>query len=109
MPDDKNQENLTMRRFDDRWDASLLMGIGYTAVYAGVLMAVIFVDVPDGNGKTLDLLVGAMTVIQTQIVGYFFGSSKQAEHAQRLVAVSKERTDSVVLDMAATAAKNGHK
>lgn len=98
------------RRAEDQncWDASLVMGIGYTIVYAATLAAVIFIDIPDGNAKTLDLLVGAMTVIQTQIVGFFFGSSKNAERTQQLVAASKERAESAVREIAVTAAaKNG--
>lgn len=102
------------RRADDNnngklWDAALVMGVGYTIVYAAMLAALIFAHVPDGNGKTLDLLVGAMTVIQTQIVGYFFGSSRNAERSQQLVAASKERTDSTMREIATTAVKNGHK
>lgn len=86
------------------WDAPLVMGVMYTLVYAGMVASVVFIDIPDGNASTINNLVGAMTVIQTAITGYFFGSSKSAQDSQRLIAVSKERTDSVLRGVVASTA-----
>lgn len=68
------------------WDASLILGILYTAIYGSMIACVVFVNIPEGNAKTIDLLAGAMTIIQTTIVQYFFGSNKIADDNQRLIA-----------------------
>lgn len=104
-----------LRRFTDAqcWDATLIMGILYTIVY-GAMIYMLFADkVPVENTKTLDLLVGAMTIIQSTIVQFFFGSSKNAENSQRMIAQSKERTDSAMREIVTAAgpapASNWHK
>jgi len=88
--------NLMDRRISDCWDPALIMGVLYTMVYAFAITCVVFVDIPDSNGDIVKLLLGAMTVIQTTIVQYFFGNTKNADTNQKLIALSKERTDSVM-------------
>lgn len=89
------------RRFTDPacWDAALVMGLLYTVIYGAMITMILFIDIPDANAKTVDILAGAMTIIQTTIVTYFFGSSKNAENTQKLIAQSKERTDSVLREV----------
>lgn len=86
------------RRITDAacWDAALIMGLVYTAIYGLMVVLLIFVDIPESNQKTVDILAGAMTAIQMAIVGRFFGGSKSADDAQKLIAQSKERTDSAM-------------
>lgn len=89
------------RRITDSacWDASLVLAILYTLLYAGMVTALVLVDVPSTNEKTVDMLIGIMSAIQLAIVNRYFGGSKSAEDAQRLIAQSKERTDSVIRDV----------
>lgn len=94
------------RRITDSagWDASLILAILYTLLYAGMVGTLVLVDVPPTNEKTVDMLIGIMSAIQMSIVGRYFGGSKSAEDAQRLIAQSKERTDSVFREVVAKAA-----
>lgn len=85
------------------FDAALVMGVLYTLIYAAMVWAVLVVDIPEANEKTVGILVGAMTIIQTTIVNFFFGSSKNAESTQRLIAASKERTDTALREIATQA------
>ena len=93
------------RRIGDTpcWDASLVMGIGYTTIYAGIIGGLLLVDIPTENVDTVKILAGAMTLIQSQIVGFFFGSSKSAEVGQRVIAASNERTGSTLRNIVAGA------
>ncbi len=94
------------RRFTDPqcWDASLVMGVIYTMIYGGFLGIILLAPVPTANQTTVDILAGAMTIIQTNIVQYFFGSSKNAESTQRLIAQSKEKTDTALRELVVAAA-----
>lgn len=93
------------RRITDAacWDATLVLAIIYTLLYAGMVAALILVDVPASNEKTVDMLIGIMSAIQLAIVGRFFGGSKSADDAQRLIAQSKERTDSTLREAVSAA------
>lgn len=93
------------RRITDSqcWDAALIMGLGYTLLYAAMVFLIVLVDIPDSNAKTVDILAGAMTIIQATIVQFFFGSTKAGEVRQTLVAQSKERTDAVLREAVAAA------
>lgn len=91
------------------WDAALIMGVFYTTIYAATMMAILLVDIPDKNAQTVNILAGAMTIIQTTVVQYFFGSSKNAEDSARIIAASKEKTDEVLRTAVTTVvAPNGH-
>ena len=83
------------------WDAALVLAILYTILYAGMVGALVLIDVPSSNEKTVDMLIGIMSAIQLSIVGRYFGGSKTADDAQRLIAQSKERTDTVLRETVA--------
>ena len=89
------------RRISDSecWDASLIMAIIYTTTYAAMITMIVFVEIPVANSDVVKILSGIMTAIQVNIVQYFFGNTKTADTSQRLIAQSKERTDSVLREV----------
>src|SRR5688572_8605580 len=89
------------RRITDSqcWDPAFVLAILYTMLYGTLVILLIFVAVPPTNEKTVDTLFGIMSAIQLAIVGRYFGGSKNAEDAQRLIAQSKERTDSTLREI----------
>lgn len=96
------------KRFTDTqcWDASLILAIIYTFLYAGMVIALIIVNVPTTNEKTLDILIGIMSGIQMSIVNRYFGGSKSADDAQIFAAQNKERTDAVLRETVKEVAKD---
>lgn len=99
------------RRINDhaQLDAAIIMGVLYTVVYMLMVGMLMIVTVPPENSKTVDILVGAMTVIQTSVVSYFFGSTKFGKEALQAQSAAKERTDSTLREMvvATAATTNG--
>ncbi len=88
----------------DCWDSALIMAIIYTTTYAMMITMIVFVEIPVANADVVKILAGIMTAIQVNIVQYFFGNTKTADTSQRLIAQSKERTDSVLREVVSSAA-----
>ena len=78
---------------DLTWDAPLVMGLVYTLIYGAMITMIVLVQIPQENAQTVNVLAGAMTIIQTTIVQYFFGATKSAD-------VSKAKTDTALRDIA---------
>ncbi len=105
-PLEKRKNKLTVdRRISDPecWDSALIMAIIYTTTYAAMITMIVFVEIPPANSDVVKILAGIMTAIQVNIVQYFFGNTKTADTSQRLIAQSKERTDSVLRDVVSAA------
>lgn len=81
------------------WDASLVLAVMYTLLYAAMVMTLAFVDVPTTNEKTVDMLIGIMSAIQMSIVGRYFGGSKSADDAQQQLAHNKEKNDTALREV----------
>lgn len=61
--------------------AALIVG-GFFLVLGGLL----FVIVPSGNEKALDITLGALVAGFSGVLGYFFGSSKGSSEKDAIIA-----------------------
>jgi hypothetical protein len=89
------------RRITDfirEWYARDILAVLYTIGYLVMVGMLYLIEIPPGNKDPLLQLFGLMSAIQMALVAYYFGSSKNAESSQQLIAESKERTDSVLRD-----------
>ncbi|MCR4299333.1 MAG: hypothetical protein NUV75_11410 [Gallionella sp.] len=84
-------------------DPARILAIIYTAGYFYIVYLMMTRVLPDGNEGALNQLIGALTIIQTSIVQYYFGGSKSAEKAQMQIASSKEKSDVVMAEIAKAA------
>lgn len=75
----------------------------YTLGYFYIVYLMITQPLPDGNEGAINQLIGALTIIQTAIVQYYFGGSKSAEKAQTQIADSKAKSDIVIGEIAKAA------
>ena len=85
------------------FDPARILAMIYTLGYFYIVYLMMTTVLPDGNEGALNQLIGALTIIQTTIVQYYFGGSKSAEKAQTQIAASKEKSDVVIGEIAKAA------
>jgi hypothetical protein len=84
-------------------DPARIIATIYTLGYFYIVYLAMTTTLPDGNEAMLNQLLGALTIIQTAIVQYYFGGSKSAEKAQTQIADSKAKSDVVIGEIAKAA------
>ena len=87
-----------------RENTGAIIAILYTLGFFSMVGALLFFDVPTDNHDIMLSLAGSMTTIQVGIVGYYFGSSKNAEVSQKAAIAAKEKADTSLQVIAAKAA-----
>src|SRR5260221_355677 len=92
-------------------DTARILAILYTIGFFGLVLSLMWREVPAANKEAILLLLGMLGVVQAGIVKYFFDGSKTAELGQRAVLVGKEKADTAIQEIAKavtpTVAKNG--
>ncbi len=84
-------------------DTSRILAILYTLGFFAIVFVMMLRGIPQENADAINQLLGALTIIQTTIVAFFFGGSKGAETMQKQLTVSKDKADSTVQDIAKSA------
>lgn len=77
-------------------DISGALAALYTIAYMVMVGLLFFVSIPAENKDLINTLVGIMSAVQMAIIGFFFGSSKNAEATQRATEQRSARTESVL-------------
>src|SRR6266850_479526 len=85
-------------------DTSRILAIMYTIGFMGMAAALLLIDVPKDNQQIITSLVSIMATVQVGIVGYYFGSSKNAEVSQKAGIVARDRAEGSLHEIAAKAA-----
>jgi hypothetical protein len=91
-----SEERRRIGDFIHEWYARDILAVLYTIGYLVMVGMLFLIEIPEDNEKPLLQLLGLMSAIQMSLVAYYYGSSKNAESSQQLIAESKERTDSVL-------------
>jgi len=93
------------RRSNDTpiFDPARILATIYTLGYFFIVYLMMTKGIPVENKDTVNQLIGALTIIQTAIVQYYFGGSKSAEKAQTQIADSKAKSDIVIGEIAKAA------
>lgn len=81
-------------------DTARILAILYTLGFFGMVSAMLFKGIPTENRDAINQLIGALTIIQTGIIGFYFGGSKANDAAQTQAAISRERTDTALTEIA---------
>lgn len=84
-------------------DTSRILAILYTLGFLTMSGMLFFIDVPENNRIIVTAVVSIMASVQTGIVGYYFGSSKNAEVSQKAAIVAKEKADTSLQTIAKSA------
>lgn len=74
----------------------------YTLGYLAMVGLLFFVEIPAANKEPLLQLFGLMSAIQMAIIGFFYGSSKNAEATQRAIEQRQGRSEAIVQEIAKT-------
>ena len=83
-------------------DATRIVAILYIVGYIGMVGALLFLEIPDNNKEIVIALVAIMSTVQTGIISYYFGSSRNAEVAQKATIIARERSDDAIQSIAKT-------
>lgn len=83
-------------------DVAGVLACFYTVGYLAMVGLLFFVQIPETNEKPLLQLFGLMSAIQMALIGFFYGSSKNAEATQRDIAQRQGRSEAVVQEIAKT-------
>lgn len=70
------------RKYEVRW----LLANLYTICYFGFLLTLFFVEPPESNREVVKNVFMLLSSVQLTIVGYYFGSSRDAEKATEVAA-----------------------
>lgn len=82
-------------------DTSRILAILYTIGFLIMSGMLFFIDVPTDNRILVTSVVSIMSAVQTGIVGYYFGSSKNAEVSQKAAILSKDKAETSLQTIAA--------
>lgn len=85
-------------------DTSRILAILYTVGFFGLVLSLMWREVPPANKEAILLLLGMLGVAQTGIIKFFFDGSKTGELGQRAVLVGKEKADTALQEIAKAAA-----
>lgn len=88
-------------------DTSRILAIMYTLGFFGVVFSVTWYKIPLENKELVAQVMGILSVIQTGIIGYFFGSSRSAEVSLKAGVASRQKADSTIQDIAKATPTNG--
>ncbi|MEM7270149.1 MAG: hypothetical protein AAF401_12985 [Pseudomonadota bacterium] len=66
------------------WTPTVL-GVLILLGFFGVLAAIMYVDLPDGSGPIVNILLGALAAMCTQVGNYFFGSSAGSKRKNEMI------------------------
>ena len=80
-----------------------ILAILYTIGYFAIVFMMMLRPLPDGNEASLNQLIGALTIIQTGIIAFYFRGSKADETAQNKIMASKEKADAALVEIAKAA------
>lgn len=96
------------RRITDTpiFDTSRILAIMYTLGFFGMVWILMVDGIPLENKDAINQLIGALTIIQTGIVSFYFGGSKAGEAMQQKLASSKDRAETVLQEIAAAPTSN---
>lgn len=67
------------------WTPSFL-GLAIIVGFFGVLVAIMFYDLPEGATEVFTVLLGALAALVTQVANYFFGSSAGSARKNEMIA-----------------------
>lgn len=113
-PPDRDDASLKLRHHQDRrigdipWgDTSRILAIMYTLGFMVFVCSVTWFQIPEANEKIVAQILAIISMIQSGIVGYFFGSSKSAEVSLKAGVVARQKADSTIQDIAKAPPTNG--
>src|SRR5450759_430679 len=81
-------------------DTARILALMYTLGYFSLVMTLMWQGIPAENKDVVNTLVGMLTIIQTGIVGFYFGGSKSAEIAQKAGVVGRVQADTAIQQIA---------
>lgn len=81
-------------------DTTAILAVLYTIGYFGMVFLLMWQGIPVDNKDAINQLLGAMTIIQTSIVAYYFGGSRAVDVTQRQAMVNQAKTNEVIADIA---------
>lgn len=81
------------RRSGNTLDVGSYLAILYTLGYLTMVGLLFFIEIPAPNRDPVLNLFGLMGAIQMAIIGFYFGSSKSGESAQRAVEQRQLQSD----------------
>lgn len=84
-------------------DPARILAILYTIGYFAIVFMMMLRPLPEGNESALNQLIGALTIIQTGIIAFYFRGSKADETTQNKIMAGKEKTDAAILEIAKAA------
>ena len=92
------------RSNDIPWgEPARILAILYTIGYFAIVFMMMSSPLPDGNEASLNQLIGALTIIQTGIIAFYFRGSKADETVQNKIMASKDKTDDALVQIAKAA------
>lgn len=97
--DQRSGDDRRVTGFLATFEVAGALAILYTGGYLIMVGLLYFVEIPAGNKEPLLQLFGLMSAIQMALIAFYFGSSKNAENTQQLIAQSKERTDNTMREI----------
>lgn len=80
-----------------------LLAVMYTIGFFGIVLIMMTKGIPAENKDAINGLLGALTIVQSGIVQFYFGGSKGAETMQRQLTAGKAQADATVQDIAKAA------
>lgn len=69
-----------------------IFGFSVLAMLAGLIVALIYKPIPEGNDNSLVQLVGTMSTLAGLVIGYYFGSSEGSTKKTDLL-LERQATD----------------
>lgn len=81
-------------------DTARILAIMYTLGFFGMVGILMLKGIPADNKDVVNTLVGILSVIQTGIIGYYFGGSKTAEVAQKAGVEGRAKADEALQSIA---------
>ena len=82
-----------------------LIALLIVSLFCAVLVALFFRVVPDANQNAFNGLVTALVSMVSGVIGYYFGSSRSAEHAQATIAAATPAAQPSAAEVATDTAK----
>ncbi len=81
-------------------DTARILAIMYTLGYFVMVGILMLQGVPEANKDVINTLVGMLSIIQTGIIGYYFGGSKSAEVSQKAGVAGRAQADAALQEIA---------
>ena len=84
-------------------DTARILAVLYTLGYFAIVFMMMLRPLPEGNEGSLNQLIGALTIIQTGIIAFYFRGTKTDETVQNKIMASKEKADAALVEIAKAA------